>query len=61
MDGLPTQITALEQEQAAITAELADGSIYARDATRAATLGQRNAEIDELLLAALERWEMLSA
>ena len=61
LDGLPEQIAALEQEQADITASLADGSIYAKDAARAATLGQRNAHIDEQLLAALERWEMLSA
>jgi ATP-binding cassette subfamily F protein uup len=61
LDALPAQIAALEQEQAAITAELADGSIYAKNAPRAATLGQRNAEIDDLLLVALERWEALSS
>jgi ATP-binding cassette subfamily F protein uup len=61
LDALPAQIAALEQEQAAITAELADGSIYAKNAPRAATLGQRNAEIDDLLLVALERWEALGS
>lgn len=61
LDGLPEQIAALEKEQADITATLADGSLYTSDAARAATLGQRNAHIDEQLLAALERWEMLSA
>ena len=61
LDGLPAQIAGLEQEQADITASLADGSLYTKDAVRAATLGQRNAHIDEQLLAALERWEMLSA
>ena len=61
LDGLPEQIAVLEQEQADITASLADGSLYTQDAARAAILGQRNAHIDEQLLAALERWEMLSA
>jgi ATP-binding cassette subfamily F protein uup len=61
LDSLPEQIAALELEQADITASLADGSLYTKDAARAATLGQRNAHIDEQLLAALERWEMLSA
>ena len=61
LDGLPEQIAALEKEQADITASLADGSLYTKDAVRAATLGQRNAHIDEELLTALERWEMLSA
>ena len=61
LDGLPEHIAALEQEQTSITAELADGSLYTKDAARATTLGQRNAAIDELLLTALERWEILSA
>jgi ATP-binding cassette subfamily F protein uup len=61
LDGLPAQISQLEQEQAAINAELADGRIYSTDAAKATALAQRNAEIDELLLAALERWEMLSS
>ncbi|APW36665.1 ABC transporter ATP-binding protein [Rhodoferax koreense] len=61
LDALPQQIAALEQEQQAIAAEMADGSLYMRDAARAASLGQRNAEIDDLLLQALERWEALGA
>ena len=61
LDGLPQQIAALEQEQVSIAAEMADGSLYVRDASRAAALGQRNAEIDDLLLQALERWEALGA
>jgi len=61
LDALPQQIGALEQEQQTIAAEMADGSLYGRDPARAATLGQRNAEIDDLLMQALERWEALGA
>ena len=38
---------------------LADGSLYATDPAGAAALAQRNAEIDDALLQALERWEVL--
>jgi len=58
---LPEQIAALEAEQKSIQGELADGSIYAKDAARAATLAARDAEIDELLMDALDRWSKLSA
>jgi ATP-binding cassette subfamily F protein uup len=58
-DALPARIEALESEQKAIGAELADGSIFSRDADRAAVLLKRHAQIDDELLAALERWEKL--
>ncbi len=61
LDALPARIDALETEQREIHALLADGSLYARDATRAATLNQRNAAIEEELMMALERWEALGA
>jgi ATP-binding cassette subfamily F protein uup len=61
LDGLPDRIAALESEQAANQAELADGSLYSRDGQRAARLASRNAEIDELLMEALERWTALSS
>ncbi len=61
LDGLPEQIAALEAEQAEINTALGDGSLYGTDPQRAATLSARNAEIDDLLLAALERWETLSS
>jgi ATP-binding cassette subfamily F protein uup len=61
LQALPALIGALEQEQVAIAAELADGSLYARDAERAGELGARNVRLDEELLAALERWEKLGA
>jgi ATP-binding cassette subfamily F protein uup len=59
LDALPALIEALEQEQKAIHLELADGSLYAFDAERAQSLSERNAQIDDELLAALERWEIL--
>ena len=60
LDELPKKIEALETEQAGIRAQLADGSIYSKDAALALQLTQRDAELDELLLAAMERWESLS-
>jgi outer membrane receptor protein involved in Fe transport len=52
---------ALEKQQAAARAQLADGSIYQRDPGLAQQLFKRDAEIDDVLLAAMERWEVLSA
>jgi ABC transport system ATP-binding/permease protein len=60
LEELPKKIEVLEAEQAAIRAQLADGTIYSKDATLALQLTQRDAELDELLLAAMERWESLS-
>jgi ATP-binding cassette subfamily F protein uup len=60
-DELPARIAALEAEQAAISAKLADGSLYASAPQEAATLSQRHADIDDELLAALERQEELGA
>lgn len=60
LEQLPAQIAAFEAEQKSIQGELADGSLYAKDGARAAQLASRDAEIDELLMAALERWSELS-
>ena len=59
LDGLPDRIAALEAEQQEIAAQLADGSLFARDNGLALLLSARNAQIDEELLEALERWEAL--
>ena len=61
LQALPELIEVLEQEQAAIAGELADGSLYARDPDRATELGARNTRIEQELLQALERWEHLGA
>jgi len=58
-DALPASIAALEAEQKAIAETIADPSLYARDAQRATDLHARYAEIDEELLAAMERWDLL--
>ncbi|RYF42975.1 MAG: ATP-binding cassette domain-containing protein [Comamonadaceae bacterium] len=61
LESLPGLIEALEQEQKAVQTELADGSLYVKDAERAAGLTARSARIEEELLAALERWEALGS
>jgi ATP-binding cassette subfamily F protein uup len=59
LEALPDRIQALEQEQADIAAQLADGSLYGREPERAAQLAARSAAIEDELMAALERWEAL--
>ena len=59
LDGLPALIAALETEQAEIHRLLADGGLFASDNARALGLSGRNAQIDDELMAALERWETL--
>ena len=58
-EALPGLIDALETEQKQINAQLADGTLYATDPPRAAQLAQRNQQIEDELMAALERWEAL--
>ncbi|MBK6595278.1 MAG: ATP-binding cassette domain-containing protein [Burkholderiales bacterium] len=59
LDALPDLIAALEAEQKEVSEALADGSLYAVDNVRAMRLATRNAQIDDELMAALERWEVL--
>jgi ABC transport system ATP-binding/permease protein len=61
LDALPETISALESEQKDISEALADGSLYAVDNARAMKLATRSAQIDDELMAALERWEALGA
>jgi len=61
LEGLPALIESLEKEQQDIRSALADSSLFAKDPAKAAALFARDAQIDEALLAALERWEALSA
>ncbi len=61
LDSLPQSIEKLEQEQAALRAELEDVNLYVKDPKRATALYQRDAAIDEELMAALARWEDLAA
>ena len=61
LEALPALIESLETEQAQIRAQLEDGSLYANDAALAASLLQRDAEIEEALMNALERWDVLGS
>lgn len=61
LDGLPARIEALEAEQKALGALLADPAAYAERAAEIGPAQQRYAQIDDELLQALERWEELGA
>jgi ABC transport system ATP-binding/permease protein len=61
LDELPARIEALEAEQKALGQLLADGAIYTTDPSGAAKAQARYAKIDDELLAAMERWELLGA
>jgi ATP-binding cassette subfamily F protein uup len=60
LDELPSLISNLEAEQKTISGKLADGDFY-KSATPddIKKLNERFAEIDELLMAALEKWEAI--
>jgi len=59
LDALPEHIAALETEQSSLRSALADPQIYVDDPAKAAALHQRDAEIEEALMQALERWDTL--
>ncbi len=61
LEGLPALIESLEKEQQEIREALADSSLFAKDPAKATAMFSRDAQIDEALLVALERWEKLSA
>ncbi|HTH79012.1 MAG TPA: ATP-binding cassette domain-containing protein [Ramlibacter sp.] len=61
LEALPDLIDALETEQKEIEGELADSSLFVSDPARATRLAERSAQIEEELLAALERWEALGS
>lgn len=59
LEQLPAEIEKLEVEQAELSDKLADGSWFVSDADAATQAIQRLAEIEELLLEKLERWDEL--
>ncbi len=61
LSALPAKIAALEAEQKAINEQLVEGSIFMQDAQQGARLAERHAQIEDELLAALERWQALEA
>lgn len=62
LDELPNLISSLEAEQKAISEKLANGDFY-KSATpdEVKKLNERVTEIDDLLMAALERWEEIGS
>ena len=58
-DALPGLIEQLETEQSDLNQLLADGSLYVSDPSGASAKAARILQIDDELLAALERWESL--
>ncbi len=60
LQALPARIAALEAEQKAIGEALADGALFASEPQRAGALAARHAQIEDELMACLERWEALS-
>jgi ABC transport system ATP-binding/permease protein len=61
LDELPARIEALEAEQAQIAAVLAGSEVYQKEPQRVAALNARHAVIEDELMAALVRWELLAA
>ena len=61
LEALPAQIASLETEQKTTQAALSDSALYASDPAKIAQLHQRDTEIEDALMTALERWEQLSS
>jgi ATP-binding cassette subfamily F protein uup len=61
LEALPTQLEALEAEQAQIADRLADPALYQSSPQEAAVLHTRSEAIETELLNALARWEALEA
>ncbi len=61
LEQLPQQIADLESEQASISERLADPELYRKQPDEVQKLNQRFAEIDQLLMESLERWEAIEA
>ncbi len=61
LDALPAAIEALEAEQRLLAEQLSGAEIYAGNPSRLTEAQDRAGQIEEELLAALERWEALGA
>ncbi len=61
LEQLPQQIADLEAEQASLSERLADPELYRKQPDEVQKLNQRFAEIDQLLMESLERWEAIEA
>ena len=60
-DDLPARIEALEAEQRALAERLADASLYTGPPQQVAALQSRAAQVENELLASMERWETLGS
>ena len=60
LDELPTKLAALEAEQKELEAALASTELYTQGKQKIAETQARFAQIEEDLMAMLERWEVLS-
>ncbi|HWH73683.1 MAG TPA: ATP-binding cassette domain-containing protein [Methylibium sp.] len=61
LDELPARIEALEVEQRTLGERLADAALYTETPQQVATVQARYAQIEDELMAALERWEALGS
>jgi ATP-binding cassette subfamily F protein uup len=61
LEALPERIAQLEQEQVSISSQLSDAELYKKQPEEAQRLNQRYAEIDQLLMECLEKWEAIEA
>ena len=61
LEALPELIAQLEDEQKAISERLADAELYRQQPEEVQRLNRRFAEIDDLLMASLEKWEAFEA
>ncbi len=61
LEALPARIDALEAEQKALDVLLADPGFFVRAPQEAAAAASRHAQIEDELMACLERWEALSS
>ena len=59
LEDIPKLIASLEDEQSAITAQLNAPDFYKKNPADARRINERFAEIEELLLDALDRWERI--
>ena len=61
LESLPGKIEALEKEQAALQAQLADSALYSQSPKLVTTIGARASAISVELEVILARWEALEA
>jgi ATP-binding cassette subfamily F protein uup len=61
LEALPELIASLEAEHKETQTALGDNTLYASDPAKVAQIHKRDTEIEDALMAALERWEQLSS